>query len=105
MRKYLFSYWEGKRQWAKGNKETPLIELKKINYPILWGGHPVRPMDWAGETPTPQEYWIFFDLSVINEALNSINEYLNSITSFRPQDYLSLPLRPLRPLRFVQKKF
>jgi hypothetical protein len=32
-------------------------------------------------------------LNSINEYLNPINEYLNSITSFRSQDYLSLPLR------------
>ncbi len=37
-------------------------ELQEINYPILWGGRLARPMDWAGETPTPQEligYFLF----------------------------------------------
>ncbi|RCJ24561.1 hypothetical protein A6S26_18650 [Nostoc sp. ATCC 43529] len=30
-------------------------DYQEINYPILWGGHLVRPKPWAGETPTPQE--------------------------------------------------
>ncbi|MGF1974391.1 MAG: hypothetical protein RMY30_002155, partial [Nostoc sp. CmiSLP01] len=35
----------------------------EINYqnPILWGGHLVRPCLRAGETPTPQEKFNFFD--------------------------------------------
>ena len=37
-----------------------LRELQQINYPILWGGHPARPMNWAGRMPTPQEIVGYF---------------------------------------------
>ncbi|MEH1768881.1 MAG: hypothetical protein V7L27_05695 [Nostoc sp.] len=37
-----------------------LRELQEINYPILWGGHLARHLDWAGETPTPQELIEYF---------------------------------------------
>ncbi len=55
-------------------------ELKKINYPILWGEYVVFPMDWAGETPTPQErigYFLFVS------ALSNLDEMsCKSIYSF-----------------------
>nr|WP_322712019.1 hypothetical protein [Nostoc sp. ChiSLP03a]MDZ8213292.1 hypothetical protein [Nostoc sp. ChiSLP03a] len=35
-------------------------ELQEINYPILWGGHPARPVHRAGETLTPQEKLYIF---------------------------------------------
>ncbi|MEH2097747.1 hypothetical protein, partial [Nostoc sp.] len=37
-----------------------LRELQEINYPILWGGHLARHIDWAGEMPTPQELIGYF---------------------------------------------
>ncbi|RCJ25798.1 hypothetical protein A6S26_15845 [Nostoc sp. ATCC 43529] len=43
---------------ATGKLFTLLSDVRdyqEINYPILWGGHLVRPKPWAGETPTPQE--------------------------------------------------
>ncbi|PHM11568.1 glycosyltransferase family 39 protein [Nostoc sp. 'Peltigera malacea cyanobiont' DB3992] len=53
-------------------------ELQEINYPILWGGHPARPVHRAGETPTPQELigyffiWKFLNKSLRNYLLSSI---------------------------------
>ncbi|MEH2151177.1 hypothetical protein [Nostoc sp.] len=55
---------------AKGSESTfklfgtsstiRIRELQEINYPILWGGRLARPIDWAGETPTPQELIGYF---------------------------------------------
>ncbi|MDZ8029913.1 MAG: hypothetical protein RMX89_02270, partial [Nostoc sp. DedSLP04] len=36
-----------------------LPNKKTYNY-FLWGGHLVRPKPWAGETPTPQDWIIYF---------------------------------------------
>ncbi|MHC5929490.1 glycosyltransferase family 39 protein, partial [Nostoc sp.] len=53
-------------------------ELQEINYPILWGGHPARPVHRAGETPTPQELigyffiWKFLNKTLRNYLLSSI---------------------------------
>ena len=50
----IYSYARGlclKNEIALGKIEAEgfgLRELQQINYPILWGGHPARPMNWAG---------------------------------------------------------
>ncbi|MEH2147951.1 glycosyltransferase family 39 protein [Nostoc sp.] len=55
-------------------------ELQEINYPILWGGHPARPVFMAGETPTPQELiGYFFIWKFLNKTLR--NYLLSSITA------------------------
>ncbi|MBD2611877.1 hypothetical protein H6G94_11410 [Nostoc punctiforme FACHB-252] len=41
-------------------------DYQEINYPVLWGGHLVRPFLRAGETPTPQEKLYIFYLVVPN---------------------------------------
>ncbi len=44
-------------------------DYQEINYPLLWGGHLVRPCQRAGETPTPQEkLYIFLFGSPINAS-------------------------------------
>ncbi len=50
--------------------QIELRELQEINYTILWGGRLARPMDWAGETPTPQELIGYF---LFGSPLSSIN--------------------------------
>ncbi|BAY75802.1 hypothetical protein NIES25_22510 [Nostoc linckia NIES-25] len=35
-------------------------DYQEINYPVLWGGHLVRPFVRAVETPTPQEKLYIF---------------------------------------------
>ncbi|BAY76117.1 hypothetical protein NIES25_25660 [Nostoc linckia NIES-25] len=45
-------------------------DYQEINYPILWGGHLVRPCLRAGETPTPQEKLYVF---LFGSPLNSSN--------------------------------
>ncbi len=55
-------------------------ELQEINYPILWGGHLARPMDWAGKMPTPQELiGYFLSGSPLAIALDTCNGIVSTV--------------------------
>jgi hypothetical protein len=42
-------------------------DYQEINYPILWGGHLVRPCLWTLVSPTPQEKLNVFYLEIPDE--------------------------------------
>ncbi|MEH1939295.1 MAG: hypothetical protein V7L01_03630 [Nostoc sp.] len=44
--------------------QLEMRDYQEINYPMLWGGHLVRPCLRAGETPTPQEKLNVFYLEI-----------------------------------------
>ncbi|MEA5625994.1 hypothetical protein [Nostoc sp. UHCC 0251] len=54
-------------------------DYQEINYPILWGGHLVRPCLRAGVSPTPQEKLNVFYLEIPDEPSIISGEMITNV--------------------------
>ena len=72
-----------------------LRDFQQINYPILWGGHLVRPWLRAGETPTPQEVVEYFFIwsSLIVERPSTKGRVF---TKYKSTEYFLIGIAQLR---------
>ena len=67
-------------------------EYQKINYPILWGGHPARPVHRTQRMPIPQEIvGDFFNWKSLSPEIIVPQAVANEIQAYGQTDVTKPP--------------